>query len=283
VCALAYAGKASSSPESEAATPWASGRPLAHRCARRARPLVRIASKLMGRQTCCASRSPAGPLRRRCCAVMIRADLTNLSSGDEAAVESEPRCSSRYLGPMVPSPRAARDAIRGPARLMESDIAVGGSRIDPKRVTLRSRAANSVRSSAGVTDNWRGVRLGPPALISSTVEPPRRPGQPRHRRVRGHAPRRPTVRDHAGGVDIEVIDRAVDVLEVPYAERALRLFRNAMAVEVPGDRAAVILDLVAELSLEPPSQPQPLPTSTPSDVYLVCWLALVPTSQGPQE
>src|SRR5207245_966281 len=41
------------------------------------------------------------------------------------------------------------------------------------------------------------------------------------------------VRDHAVGVDIEVIDRAVDALEAPYAERILRLFRSALSIEAP--------------------------------------------------
>jgi len=85
-----------------------------------------------------------------------------------------------------------------------------------------------------------------------------------------------TVRDHAIGVGIEVIDRAVEALEAPYAERILRLFRNAMSAENPGARAAMILGLVEELGLEPPPPPEPLPEINPGDVHLVCWLALLP-------
>jgi Protein of unknown function DUF262/Helicase conserved C-terminal domain/PLD-like domain/SNF2-related domain len=83
------------------------------------------------------------------------------------------------------------------------------------------------------------------------------------------------VRDHAVGVDIEVIDRAVEALEAPYAERILRLFRSAMSLESPRERAEQILALVEELGLEPPPPPEPLPEINPEDVHLVCWLALV--------
>ncbi len=85
------------------------------------------------------------------------------------------------------------------------------------------------------------------------------------------------VRDHAIGVDIEVIDRAVEALEAPYAERILRLFRSAMAIESDRERAKQILELVAELGLEPPPPPEPLPEINADDVHLVCWLALVPS------
>ncbi len=81
----------------------------------------------------------------------------------------------------------------------------------------------------------------------------------------------------------EVIDRAVEALEAPYAERILRLFRNALAVEATEDRAAMILELVDELGLEPPPPPEALPEINPDDVHLVCWLALVPRSPGVDE
>lgn len=92
-----------------------------------------------------------------------------------------------------------------------------------------------------------------------------------------------TVRDHAIGVDIEVIDRAVEALEAPYAERILRLFRNAMAVDAPQERAALVLELVDELGLEAPPPPEPLPEIHPEDVHLLCWLALVPRPRGTHE
>ncbi|MCF6745102.1 helicase [Blastococcus sp. KM273128] len=85
-----------------------------------------------------------------------------------------------------------------------------------------------------------------------------------------------TVRDHTTGVDLEQIDRAVEALEAPYAERILRLFRQALTVENGTERARVVLDLVRDLGLEPPPPPEPLPEVTGNDVHLLCWLALVP-------
>jgi hypothetical protein len=85
-----------------------------------------------------------------------------------------------------------------------------------------------------------------------------------------------TVRDHAIGVAIETIDRAVGALEAPYAERVLRLFRTALSADDPGRCATRVLELVDELGLEPPPPPELLPEINPDDVHLVCWLALVP-------
>jgi hypothetical protein len=85
-----------------------------------------------------------------------------------------------------------------------------------------------------------------------------------------------TVRDHAPTTSIEDIDRAVDALEAPYADRILRLFRSAMSIDGPRERAGRILDLVKELGLEPPPPPDPLPEITDGDVHLICWMALVP-------
>lgn len=89
-----------------------------------------------------------------------------------------------------------------------------------------------------------------------------------------------TVQQHAIGVAIEDIDRAVEALEAPYADRILRLFRTAMAAEDPRARAARVLELVGELGLEPPPPPEPLPEINPEDVHLVCWMALVPRSRS---
>ena len=85
-----------------------------------------------------------------------------------------------------------------------------------------------------------------------------------------------TVREHAKGLEVEVLDRTVAAIEAPYAERILRMFRSAMAIEVPGERAAAIVELVDELGLEPPPAPDPLPEITADDVNVVCWMALVP-------
>lgn len=85
-----------------------------------------------------------------------------------------------------------------------------------------------------------------------------------------------TVQDHADTVMIEDLDRAVEALEAPYADRILRLFRLAMSIEDPQQRAGRILELVDELGLEPPPPPEPLPEIRSDDVHLVCWMALVP-------
>jgi hypothetical protein len=85
-----------------------------------------------------------------------------------------------------------------------------------------------------------------------------------------------TVQEHATGMAIEDIDRAVEALEAPYAERILRLFRSAMSIDDPQQRAARVVELVDELGLEPPPPPEPLPEINSDDVHLVCWLALVP-------
>jgi hypothetical protein len=89
-----------------------------------------------------------------------------------------------------------------------------------------------------------------------------------------------TVRDYAVGLDLDDIDRAVEALEAPYAERILRMFRQALTVEEPSERAQVVLDLVRDLGLEPAPPPEPLPEVTANDVHLICWLAVVPSITG---
>lgn len=117
---------------------------------------------------------------------------------------------------------------------------------------------------ANIVERWN--HLADPANLAPVVPPVmRRAAQ--------------TVRDHAVGADIETIDRATDALEAPYAERILRLFRDAMTTEDPPARADAILTLVEELGLEPPPPPEPMPEINPSDVHLVCWVALVPRTQ----
>jgi hypothetical protein len=86
------------------------------------------------------------------------------------------------------------------------------------------------------------------------------------------------VRNHATGLDIEEIDRVVEALEAPYAERILRLFRDAVAQDTPAQQVTRIFQLVDELGLEPPPPPEPLPEINPEDVHLVCWLAVVRTA-----
>jgi len=112
-----------------------------------------------------------------------------------------------------------------------------------------------------VVERWN--RLADPANLAPVVPPVMRRAAD-------------AVRDHATGMDIEDIDRTVEALESPYAERILRLFRSALAIEAPAERAAAIVELVDELGLESPPPPEPLPEINPGDVHLICWLALVP-------
>jgi len=92
-----------------------------------------------------------------------------------------------------------------------------------------------------------------------------------------------TVRDHAAGVNLEQIDRAVEALEAPYAERILRMFRQALTVANATERVQAVLELVRDLGLEPPPPPEPLPEVTAEDVHLLCWLAVVPAARPAEE
>jgi Helicase conserved C-terminal domain/PLD-like domain/SNF2-related domain len=85
-----------------------------------------------------------------------------------------------------------------------------------------------------------------------------------------------TVREHATGLPIEELDRVVDAVEAPYGERILRMFRTALSVDDPGERATLIVGLVNDMGLEPPPAPEPLAEINADDVHLVCWLAITP-------
>ncbi len=81
---------------------------------------------------------------------------------------------------------------------------------------------------------------------------------------------------------IEEADRLVEALEAPYPERVVRTIRAAMGTQ--GTNAEIVEALartVAELGLEPSPPPELLPEITADDVYLVCWLAIVPAT-GPE-
>jgi hypothetical protein len=83
------------------------------------------------------------------------------------------------------------------------------------------------------------------------------------------------LRDHATHFSVDDLDRAVQALEAPYAERVLRLFRAALSVGEPAAQVEAVTALIDELGLEPPPEPEPLPEINADDVHLVCWLALV--------
>jgi hypothetical protein len=131
---------------------------------------------------------------------------------------------------------------------------------------------------AGAFDAWAVARasiverwnfLADPANLAPVVPPAmRRAAQ--------------LVRDHAAGLAIEELDRVIDALEAPYAERIVRMFRPLLADggADPAERAQLIVTLVEGLGLEPPPPPEPLREINPEDVHVVCWLALVPV-EGP--
>jgi hypothetical protein len=86
------------------------------------------------------------------------------------------------------------------------------------------------------------------------------------------------LRDHPPpGVPTEEVHRAIDALEAPYPVRIQKMVRDAMrGHESVAERTDAVLRVVAELGLEPPEPPEPLPVITEEDVHLICWLALVP-------
>ncbi len=91
--------------------------------------------------------------------------------------------------------------------------------------------------------------------------------------VRSHAP--PTLTQ-------DQIDGAIDTLHAPYSQRTIRTFRAAMkTTQEPAEQAKKILEIICGLGLEPYVPPKPLPEITPDDVYLVCWVALVPEGPTP--
>lgn len=72
------------------------------------------------------------------------------------------------------------------------------------------------------------------------------------------------------------IDLVVDSLEAPYANRIQKMVRDTMRLlEDPAERAKAVVDVVAELGLEPSPAPEPLLVIELEDVHLVCWLAIV--------
>ncbi len=73
------------------------------------------------------------------------------------------------------------------------------------------------------------------------------------------------------------VEQAIDTIRAPYPPRTIRTFRAAMkTAEDPVAQAERILEVIADLGLAPYTPPKPLPEITADDVYLVCWLALVP-------
>jgi hypothetical protein len=78
------------------------------------------------------------------------------------------------------------------------------------------------------------------------------------------------------GMDQGAVDRLVDTLSAPYAERVRRQIREALAEETLDGRSAAIAEVVSRLALSPPAAPKALPLIDEDDIHLVCWLAIVP-------
>ena len=75
------------------------------------------------------------------------------------------------------------------------------------------------------------------------------------------------------------IDRALDSIQAPYPPRTVTQFRQTLAAaNDPRLAARQVVELAAELGLQPYRPPDPLPEITSDDVNLVCWLAVARTS-----
>jgi hypothetical protein len=87
--------------------------------------------------------------------------------------------------------------------------------------------------------------------------------------VRAHPP---------AGLDQRQVDRLVDVLNSPYGNRILRLFREAMkdADTRPQEAAEAVRQVALDQGLEPAPAPEPLPVISLEDIHLICWQAIVP-------
>ena len=83
--------------------------------------------------------------------------------------------------------------------------------------------------------------------------------------------------DPPAGADGEALARALDAIEAPYGNRIQQLFRDIVRSDQSGPvRSALVLDLVAELGLQPAPAADPLPVIEADDIMLVCWIAIVP-------
>ena len=83
--------------------------------------------------------------------------------------------------------------------------------------------------------------------------------------------------DPPQGMEQADVDALYDTLNAPYSERVRKPVRDIMRSDVPpAEKAAQLAQVVERLALTQPDPPQPLPTIASDEVYLICWMALVP-------
>jgi hypothetical protein len=76
------------------------------------------------------------------------------------------------------------------------------------------------------------------------------------------------------GMTQEQIDRLVESIEAPWGQRIERQIREAMQSGAKAGASAAIAETVKSLGLQPYRAPEPLPPIEPSDIRLICWMAL---------
>ena len=80
------------------------------------------------------------------------------------------------------------------------------------------------------------------------------------------------------GLDQAQVDRLIDILNAPYAERVRRQVREILVSEAftLEEKSTALAEVVDRLALTPPPDPQPLPLIDADDIHLICWMAIVP-------
>lgn len=89
------------------------------------------------------------------------------------------------------------------------------------------------------------------------------------------------------GVTQDKLDWYDEALSAPYDHRTQRILRQAILDhDKPADQAAEVVKVIHDLGLEPQPEIQPLPEIEAADIYLVCWMAVLPeqqTEDGPAD
>lgn len=86
---------------------------------------------------------------------------------------------------------------------------------------------------------------------------------------------------HPDGYTQQQVDALIDALQAPHLPRVQREIRDALRASADSaERAAAVADRAYQLGLQPAPTPDPLPVITPDDIHLICWLAIVPATNG---